>query len=193
MVNMCLYASVSRGCPVQDGGGMRHVLGLLVAAAFGAVSPAAADDWAGAYGGFQFGALDGEASSPAGGSDTAGIAGFHAGYGLGIGGFVVGGEVDVDLGQLSLGYVTVDSIARLKVRAGGNLGRSFLYGTAGIARADTSAGAGTGGFAGVGAGWRLGERTTIGGEVLYQQFDDIDGTGVDVEGATATARVTFSF
>jgi hypothetical protein len=34
---------------------------------------------------------------------------------------------------------------------------------------------------------------TLGGEVLYQQFDDVDGSGVDIDGTTATARVTFSF
>jgi outer membrane immunogenic protein len=172
---------------------VRHVLALSILMTFGAVAPAAANEWTGAYGGFQFGVLDGEATSAEGGSETAGIVGFHAGYAVELGGFVVGGEVDLDLGQISLGDVSVDSVARLKLRAGGNLGQSFLYGTAGIARADTSVGAGTGGFAGVGAGWRLGDRTTIGGEVLYQQFDDIDGSGVDVDGTTATARVTFSF
>jgi outer membrane immunogenic protein len=172
---------------------MRRPLVLWVLATFGAVAPTAASDWSGAYGGFQFGALDGEAAAPGGGSASGGIAGFHAGYGVDLGRFVVGGEVDFDLGEISLGDVTLDSVARLKLRAGGSLGQSFIYGTAGLARADTSVGVGSGGFAGVGAGWRLGARTTIGGEVLYQQFDDIDGSGVDIEGTTATARVTFSF
>jgi outer membrane immunogenic protein len=172
---------------------MRNGLALCVLMSVGAGAPALGNDWTGAYGGFQFGVLDGEASGAGGGSETAGIAGFHAGYGVELGGFVVGGEVDVDLGEISLGDVALDNVARLKLRAGSEVGRSFVYGTAGVARADTSLGVGTGGFAGIGAGWRLGARTTIGGEVLYQQFDDIDGSGVDVDGTTATARVTFSF
>ena len=173
---------------------MRHGLTCAVLLAMlGASAPARGDDWSGAYGGFQFGAFDGEATGAGGGAQTGGLAGLHAGYGVDLGTFVLGGEVDLDFGQVTFGDVTVDSIARLKLRAGGSLGRTFVYGTAGLARADTSIGVGTGGFAGIGAGWRLGERTTIGGEVLYQQFDDVDGSGVDLEGTTATARVTFSF
>jgi hypothetical protein len=34
---------------------------------------------------------------------------------------------------------------------------------------------------------------TLGGEVLYQEFEDVDGSGVNLDGTTATARVTFSF
>lgn len=173
---------------------MRRALSCAVlVVAVGAAPPALAGDWSGAYGGFQFGALGGEVSGPGGGSRTVGIAGLHAGYGVDFGTFVLGAEIDLDFGQGSIGDVSVDSVARLKVRAGSTLGDGFVYGTAGIARADTSVGSGTGGFAGIGAGWRVGARTTIGGEVLYQQFDNIDGSGVDLEGTTATARVTFSF
>lgn len=173
------------------------VLRLLPAAIIAAVVsavPAKAEDWTGAYGGFQFSVLSGEASGAADGTGSGGLAGLNAGYDVDFGRFVLGAEVEANFGRLDLGDdLEIDSVARLKFRAGADLGRSFVYGTAGIARAETSLGPGAGGFAGLGAGWRLGERTTLGGEVLYQQFDDIDGSGVDAEATTATARVTFSF
>lgn len=173
---------------------MRTTLGpACVFIALAVAAPATAEGWSGAYGGFQFGLTGGEASGAGGGSATAAIAGVHAGYGVELGTFVLGAEVDLDFGSVELGDVDVDSLSRLKLRAGTEIGRSFVYGTAGIARADTSIGTGDGGFAGIGAGWRLGARTTIGGEVIYQQFDDIEGSGRDVSGTTATARVTFSF
>jgi outer membrane immunogenic protein len=167
--------------------------GLLLAAG-PAVSQDATGDWGGAYGGVQFGVLGGDASGSADGDGSGPIAGLHAGYGVDFGTFVLGAEVDLDFGAVDLGDgAEVDSLARLKLRAGADLGRTFVYGTAGIARADTSLGTGDGGFAGIGAGWKMGARMTLGGEVLYQEFDDVDGSGVDLGGTTATARVTFSF
>ena len=167
---------------------------VVIAALVASTVPALAEDWAGAYGGFQFSALSGEASGTADGTGTGGLVGLHAGYGVDFGTFVLGAEVDIDFGGIDLGDAAeIESVARLKLRAGTDLGRTFVYGTAGVARAETSLGQGDGGFAGVGAGWRLGARLMVGGEVLYQRFDDIDGSGVDAEATTATARVTFSF
>ena len=163
---------------------------LALAALLAAPGLAHGGDWTGAYGGLQFSATRAEA----GGSDGSGaLAGLHAGYDVDFGRFVLGAGVQFDFGGIDVGpALTIDSIARLGVRAGADLGRSFVYGTAGFARADTSGGQGDGGFAGVGAGWRMGERMTLGGEVVYQQFDDPVGGG-DVDATTATARVTFSF
>ena len=173
---------------------VRRLLPVTIIVVAVSTVPAHAEDWTGAYGGFQFSALSGEASGAADGTGSGGLAGLSAGYDVDFGTFVLGAEVEADFGRIDLGDdLEVDSIARLKLRAGADLGRSFVYGTAGVARAETSVGTGSGGFAGVGAGWRVGERMTVGGEVLYQQFDDIDGSGVDAEATTATARVTFSF
>jgi outer membrane immunogenic protein len=162
-------------------------LALLITAA-----PVSAEDWSGAHVGFHFGGLRGEADG--GSRGTGGIAGAHLGYDMNFGTFVLGAEVDVDFGKVDLGgSATLDSVARLKLRAGADLGRAFVYGTAGVARAETSIGSGDGGFAGVGAGWRVGERMTVGGELLHQRFDDLGGSGRDAEATSATARVTFSF
>jgi len=170
---------------------IRRGLSLVLAAALAAPGAASGGDWTGAYGGFQFSVLSGDA----GDADGRGLlGGLTAGYDIDFGTFVLGAGVDLEFGNIDLGSgVEVDGLARLKLRAGADLGRTFVYGTAGIARAETSLGTGDGGFAGVGAGWRLGERMTVGGEVLYQQFDDINGSGVDLDATTATARVTFSF
>lgn len=170
---------------------VRKCLSLTCAAAIAAPGLAFAGDWTGAYGGFQFSALSGDAA----GSDGSGaLAGVHAGYDVDFGTFVLGAGIDLDFGRIDVGpSLDVDGLARLGLRAGADLGRTFVYGTAGIARADTSLGSGDGGFAGVGAGWRVGERMTLGGEVVYQQFDDLGGSGVDLGATTATARVTFSF
>jgi hypothetical protein len=169
------------------------VAGLIVSAG-PALPQDRAGDWGGARGGVQFGGLGGDASGADTGEGSGPIAGLHAGYDVDFGTFVLGAEVDVDFGSIDLGSAAeVDSVARLKLRAGADLGRTFLYGTAGVARADTSLGTGDGGFAGIGAGWKMGARMTLGGEVLYQEFDDVDGNGVNIGGTTATARVTFSF
>jgi len=173
---------------------VRVLLPVAIGAVFASTVPALAEGRTGAYGGFQFSALSGEASGAASGSGSGALLGLHVGYDVDFGSFVLGAEVDIDFGGIDLGDAAeVDSVARLKLRAGTDLGRTFVYGTAGVARAETSLGQGDGGFAGVGAGWRLGARLTVGGEVLYQRFDDIDGSGVDAEATTATARVTFSF
>ena len=167
---------------------------LALAAALAAPGLAAGGDWTGAYGGFQFSVLGGEAAGAAGGDGSGALAGLHAGYDVDFGRFVLGAGVDLGFGGIDVGpSVEVDGLARLGLRAGADLGRTFVYGTAGIARADTSLGTGDGGFAGLGAGWRVGERMTVGGEVVYQQFDDVNGSGVDLDATTATARVTFSF
>lgn len=165
------------------------LVGLLASA-----NAAVAEDWTGAYGGVQFGALGGDVSGSSDGDGSGGIVGFHAGYDVDFGTFVLGAEVDLDFGRIDFGDAAeVDAVARLKLRAGADLGRTFVYGTAGVARAETSLGSGDGGFAGVGAGRRVGDRMTVGGEVLYQEFEDLDGSGADLGATTATARVTFSF
>jgi hypothetical protein len=169
----------------------RSRLSLVLAAAIAAPGLASGGDWTGAYGGFQFSALNGEA---AGDDGSGALAGVHAGYNIAFGTFVLGAGLDLDFGDIDLGQsVEVDGLARLGFRAGADLGRTFVYGTAGFARADTSLGTGDGGYAGVGAGWRVGERMTVGGEVVYQQFDDVNGSGIDLDATTASARVTFNF
>lgn len=151
-----------------------------------------AADLTGAHGGIQFGALRGEATGGIDGEEA--IAGAHLGYDVDFGAFVLGAEVDADWGEIDLGgAATIDRVARFKLRAGTELGQAFVYGTAGVAQAETTLGSGDGGFAGIGAGWQIGERVSLGGELLLHRFEDIGGSGVDADATTATARVTFRF
>ena len=39
----------------------------------------------------------------------------------------------------------------------------------------------------------LGNRWTVGGEVLQHRFSDFDGAGIDLDATTVTARVGFRF
>jgi predicted porin len=96
---------------------------------------------------------------------------------------------DVDLG----GAATVDSVARLKLRAGYDLGRTLVYATAGMARVDTTIGADNGEFAGLGVAYQFNERITVGGEVLTHSFDDIGGSGVDADATSISIRSSFRF
>jgi hypothetical protein len=195
LLRLCRHAVGSVAVRAADGVAVVRIFAsACIAGLLSAACPALSQEWSGGYAGLQFGGFSGSASDGADGDGGGAIAGVHAGYGVDVGSFVVGAEVDLDFGGVGLDDAAdIDSIARLKLRAGTDLRGAFVYGTAGVARADTSLGQGEGGFAGVGAGWRLGARMTLGGEVLYQQFDDVDGSGVDIDGTTATARVTFSF
>jgi outer membrane immunogenic protein len=156
-------------------------------------------DWSGFYGGVQLGY--GDVGSDGAGLDGNGaIGGVHAGYRYDFGTAVIGGELDYDIANMDLGATAGDeleNVARLKLQAGYDAGRTLIYGTAGGARASASVGGAdlsdNGWFAGIGADFAVTDRITVGGEVLRHQFDDFDGSGVDLDATTATARVSLRF
>ncbi len=159
------------------------------------VQIAPSQDWTGGYVGGQIGYSDGTYAGTNGNGGTYGV---HAGYDWDFGKWVVGAGLDWDKIDTDLGAGTsIDSIARLKLRAGADLGRTLVYATAGGARAKADiAGVGrsdNGWFAGVGAEYAINDRWTVGGEVLTNQFDDFDNTGSDLETTTATVNVGFRF
>lgn len=158
------------------------------------VAPSA--DWTGGYVGAQLGYADGSAGAASGNNGTYGV---NAGYDWDMGNWVLGGGLDWDKTDIDLagGPDNLDSIARLKLRAGADLGRTLLYVTAGGARAEADIGgvsrSDNGWFAGIGAAYALTDRWTVGGEILKNQFDDFDNLGTDVEATTATVNVGFRF
>lgn len=149
-------------------------------------------DWTGAYGGLNLGYGDVDGTGTADGDDM--TYGLHLGYDYDFGRFVLGGELEYDKADIDLnGAAEVDSVTRLKIRGGYDLGRTLIYATAGAARLDTSIGDDTGEFFGLGMAYQVTDRFTVGGEVLEHRFDDIGGTGVDADATTFNIRGSFRF
>lgn len=151
-------------------------------------------EWTGFYTGLQLGYADVDGEGALDGNDTS--YGFHAGYDYDLGDWVIGGEVDYDQTDVDLGAgdASLDSVARLKLKGGYDLGNTLIYATAGAARADTSVGDETGPFAGVGVTYKVTERYTVGAELLQHRFDDLGGiAGNDVDATTFTVRGALRF
>jgi outer membrane immunogenic protein len=156
-------------------------------------------DWSGPYVGAQLGY--GDIDSNGGGLDGDGaLGGVHAGYRWDWGSFVAGAELDYDTAEIDLGSAggdTLDDVARLKLMAGTELGRSLVYGTLGAAYASASVGGAdlsdNGYFLGAGVDFAVSDRWTVGGELLQHKFDDFDGSGVDLDATTLKARVSLRF
>lgn len=155
-------------------------------------------DWSGFYAGGQLGY--GDVDSNGGGLDGNGfLGGIHAGYRWDFGQFIFGTELDYDTVDASLGrdVGSLDNVARLKLIGGADLGNSLIYATTGAAYADATVGRASlsddGWFYGAGMTYAIGDQWTVGGELLQHNFDDFDGSGVDFDALTATARVGFRF
>lgn len=155
-------------------------------------------DWGGFYAGAQIGYAD--VDSNGAGLDGDGIiGGVHGGYRWDFGRTVLGGEIDIDAADVDLGgnVGKLDSVARLKLLLGADLGRTLLYATAGVAYAEASVGAAdlsdNGYFGGIGLDYALGGNWTVGGEVLVHRFDDFDDSGVDLDATTVKAKVSYRF
>jgi len=156
-------------------------------------------DWTGGYVGAQLGYGNLDTSGAADVSGDGAIGGVHAGYDYDFGQWVLGGEVEFDAADISLsgGAGKLNSVARLKLRGGYDLGQTLIYGTGGAAYADASLGGNgandTGYFVGLGAEHMLNDNWSVGGEVLYHRFDNFDGSGIDINATTAEARVSLRF
>jgi len=145
-------------------------------------------DWTGGYFGLNLGNINVDTNVAGVDGDDFSY-GVHGGYDYDFGRFVLGGEVEFDATDIDLaGAATVDSVARLKLRGGYDLGRTLLYVTGGAAEVDTSLGSDTGGFAGIGVTYMVTDRFYVGGEVLGHQFDDINGTGIDADATSVSVR-----
>jgi outer membrane immunogenic protein len=185
--------------PVFAGGPIEPVPEPTIAPAPVAAPVSTNGEWGGAYVGAQLGYAD--IDSNGGGLDGDGVlGGVHAGYRYDFGTAVVGGELDYDTSSIDLGAAAGDeleSVARLKLMAGADLGRTLVYGTAGVAYAEASVGGANlsdnGWFAGLGADYALTDQWRVGGEILTHKFDNFDGSGVDLDVNTVKAKVSFAF
>jgi outer membrane immunogenic protein len=156
-------------------------------------------DWSGAFVGAQLGYGDVD-SNGAGldGSDWFG--GVHAGYRWDLGNWVAGTELSYDVNNIALGAAPGDELSdvlALKLQAGRKIGNSLVYGALGAARANVNVGGvelNDNGFVyGLGFDYAVSERFTVGGEVTQHDFNDFDGTTVDVDATTVKAKVGLRF
>lgn len=152
---------------------------------------APAGDWTGPYVGLSFGNL----SAQSGGlSEDDAAYGIYGGYDYDFGNVVVGGELDYQTGNdYELGSVDVDDITRLKAKAGYDFGNTLLYGTAGVAQINTSLGDANGPVGGIGVDYKVNQNFSVGGEALAHKFEDVGGSGTDVDAQTYSLRGTFRF
>jgi len=152
--------------------------------------PATAGDLTGIYGGVQLGQLDGRVSAQGRGS----IGGVFIGYNNDNDRVVLGGELDYNTMDIDLGGVArIDGLARLKLRGGYLVGDAFLYGTAGAAMVAANPLKDSGYVFGAGIGYDLGNRMSLGSELLYHDIRDINNSGQDAEIITLSARLAFQF
>jgi len=163
----------------------------LISAIAVLAGPADAGDWNGPYVGGQAG-IRTSAASPDGGEASYGVFG---GYDIDFGRVVLGGEIEyqrLDLTQTASG-VALNSVERLKLRAGGDFGAGMAYAIIGGVNGDTSLGRETGVVYGVGLQTAVNDRLHISGEALRQVIDDFAGSGSDLQSESFNVRVLFRF
>ena len=163
---------------------------IIPAAPITATSP----DWTGFYGGVQLGYANVD-SNAAGVNGDDFIGGLTAGYDYDLGNWVVGAGIDYDFADINLGGVAdLESVWRAKLRGGYKIGNGLAYATGGYAQADTDTlGSEDGYFVGAGYEHLLTSNLSIGGEVLYHEFENFGPTAVDVDATTYQVRATFRF
>ncbi len=158
------------------------------------VAPAT-PNWTGFYGGAQLGYANVD-TNLAGVDGDGFIGGLTAGYDYDLGNWVIGAGLDYDWTDINLGgAATLENVWRAKLRGGYKIGNGLLYATGGYAEADTDTlGSDDGYFIGGGYEHAVMENFTVGGEVLYHEFDNFGGGGgPDVEATTVQLRGTFRF
>jgi len=169
---------------------------LTILTAFAALTagPVVAQSWTGGYVGGQLGYADVD-TNVAGVDGDGFIGGLVAGYDWDLGTWVAGVGADYDFADINLGgTANLEEIWRLKARAGYKIGDGLAYATAGYANADTDTlGSDDGYFIGAGYEHLVTQNFSIGGEVLYHEFDNFNGTTTDVEATTIQVRGTFRF
>lgn len=158
-------------------------------------APSYGPDWTGFYGGAQVGWGDVDTNVPGVGGDDM-IGGLTFGYDYDMGDWVIGAGVDYDWADIGLAPgLSVDNVFRAKLRGGYKVGDGLIYGTGGYANADTSTlGDEDGYFIGAGYEHLISDQFSVGGEVLWHEFDGFNTLpSTDVEATTVQVRGTFRF
>ena len=179
--------------------GAAHAGGIVApvvdAAPVAVVAPVVApvSDWSGFYAGLQYGQGDAEASFEGDSvSEDFDAYGLFGGYNRDFGKFVLGGELDYNRVDFDNGGDA--DLARLRGRAGYDLGRFMPYVTLGAAYLDGDDFSETGLTYGIGADFKVTERFLVGAEYTRQDFSDVDGQdGLDLDADMVQLRATMRF
>ena len=164
----------------------------LSSAALMAPGLAQAGDWTGAYAGVQLGY--GDYSANPGASDSGALYGVQLGYDYDMGNWVIGGRLDYTGTNIVIATTSFDSVARLGLRAGYDMGQGLAYGIAGATRATTSnAGNDTGWFAGLGYEHMVRDQISVNAELLYHRHANFGITTSDVEATVLTIGLNYRF
>lgn len=163
-------------------------------------------DWSGVYGGVQleYGNIDADTTAGADAAEGDGVLyGIFGGYRYDFGTFVVGAELDLNLADIDLDdpagdtIGSLDAVHRLGGEVGYDAGPALIYGTAGIAQATATVGGtefqDTGYFYGAGVDYLLTDQIILGAEVLQHEFEDLDGSDLDVSATTFGINAAFRF
>lgn len=152
-------------------------------------------DWGGAYFGATVGYGDANGTGYA--ADVNGATyGAFAGYNYDIGTVVLGGELEFGGASITDANTgdSFESMTRLKAKVGYDAGRFLPYVTAGanyLTKTDSTSDWGY--VAGAGVDYALSDSIVLGGEVLYNRWNDFNNTGNMINATTAAARVSFKF
>ena len=152
------------------------------------VPVATTGDWTGGYYGAGLGLGKWDLGAA---SDNGRLEGAFAGYDHDFGSYVLGGEVQFHGQNATVGGTRINSVTRVKARAGYDAGPVLLYGVAGYGYADTSAGGANGYVAGVGMDYKFPNNIAVGAEYLYNDFGTVGGA--NLSGNTLEARISYRF
>ncbi|MEM6577757.1 MAG: outer membrane beta-barrel protein [Pseudomonadota bacterium] len=180
-----------QGSALADSVGETPAEGPVIASLSAGSSP----DWTGFWAGGELGFAN-VSTSPGPGDERSLVAGLTGGYDFDFGSVVVGGGFDYGLTDADVGNTGADleSVFRVRLRAGFEIGQGLLYGTGGYAQADTDTlGSEDGYFLGAGYEHLVSPSFAYGGEVVFQEFPNYAETPVDVDATTLQFRGTFRF
>ncbi|KPN63448.1 Opacity protein [Aliiroseovarius crassostreae] len=156
-------------------------------------APPPSVDWTGGYIGAEIGYGDIGTNAPGANGDGL-IGGIIAGYDYDFGTWVAGLGIDYDVTDIDIGdEANLEHVLRLKARGGPKLGRGLAYLTGGYAHTSLEDRDDSGYFIGLGYEHRMTDNFSVGAELLYHEFSDFDGSGVDVDATTIQLRASYRF
>lgn len=200
MKHTALLALIILGTPIaaMAGGMAAPVTEPQVTAVAPVMTNAPAYDWTGFYSGVSLG-FGKSYTSGIKQDGTLHIGGVNLGYRHDYGSFVVGGELSYDKDNINVGSSrkTINNTTALKLIAGTNLGRTLVYGTVGVARANATlagvAASDTGYSVGIGADYALSQQWTIGGELSANRYNNFNKSGVTLKDTALEMKVGYRF